>query len=355
MSHYAHTSLRQFVASVLSRAGSSAEEAKGVADHLVDANLAGHDSHGVIRLKKYIDWAANDMVRFNRHAKVVQSAGPIMIIDCEFGFGQVVGKEAIALGIDKAAREGVAILGIRNAAHLGRIGAYAEQAVAAGLVSIHFVNTSGFGILVAPHGGSDRRLSANPIAAGVPIAGGDPMILDMSTCLIAEGKILVARNKGVKLAEGMILDGHGKATCDPEVFYATPPGAILPVGAHKGSGLSIFCEIFAGALTGGGSSHPRNPTANKLVNNLFSILLAPASFSTADAFSADIARLTEWVRASPPAQPGGEVLLPGEPERRNRAQRIANGVPLDPTTIGQLSEAAQAVGLPKPDFERYRV
>jgi len=352
---FAQAALRDFVRSVFTKAGSTSEEAAAVADHLVDANLAGHDSHGVIRVKKYIDWAAAGLVQFNRHARVVQAAGPITIVDGDFGFGQVIGREAIAIGVDKAARDGLCVLAIRNAGHLGRIGAYAEQAAQAGLVSMHFVNTSGFGILVAPYGGSDRRLSANPIAAGVPVAGGEALILDMSTCLIAEGKIQVARNKGQQLAEGMILDGHGHPTRDPEVFYAKPPGAILPVGAHKGSGLSMFCEVLAGALTGGGSSHPNNPTANKLVNNMFSILFAPAKFTVSDTFSADISRLIEWVKASPPAQPGGEVLVPGEPERRNRADRIANGIALDAATLGQMAEAAQAVGLAKPDFDQLRV
>jgi hydroxycarboxylate dehydrogenase B len=352
---YSHESLRGVARAIFSKAGSSAEEASAIAEHLVDSNLAGHDSHGVIRLKKYIDWASAGMVSFNRHARVVQSAGPIMVIDGEFGFGQVIGREAIALGVDLAKRDGIAVLAIRNSAHLGRIGAWAEQAVQAGLVSVHFVNTSGFGILVAPHGGSDRRLSANPIAAGVPVPNAPPLILDMSTCVIAEGKIAVARNKGDKLDENRILDAHGKPTRDPEVFYANPPGAILPLGGHKGSGLSIFCEVLAGALTGGGSSHPSNPTANKLVNNMLSILIAPGKFTSSDAFGSDIERLVAWVRASPPITSGGEVLLPGEPERRNRADRMAKGIPLDPNTLGQLGEAAQAVGMAKPDFDAMRV
>lgn len=353
--NYSQAALRELVREILAKAGSQPEEAAIVSDHLVDANLAGHDSHGVIRLKKYIDWARAGMVQFNRHARVVQDMGPIAIVDGDFGFGQVIARETIDLGIGKAKRDGLAVLAMRNAGHIGRVGAWAEQAAAAGLVSYHFVNTSGFGILVAPFGGSDRRLSANPIAAGVPIEGGEPLILDMSTSIVAEGKIMVARNKGVQMPEGCLLDSKGKPTREPEVFYATPPGAILALGAHKGSGLSFFCEVLAGALTGGGSSHPKNPTANRLVNNMFSLLFAPAKFTDASAFAQDLKRLIAWVKASPPIEAGGEVLLPGEPERRRRAERMAQGIPLDENTRGQIAEAAEAVGLARPDFEKFRV
>jgi len=225
------------------------------------------------------------------------------------------------------------------------------MAAAEGLVSMHFVNTSGFGMLVAPHGGSDRRLSANPIAAGVPVKGAAPMILDMSTCIIAEGKIQVARNKKEQLPEGAVLDGQGKPTRDPERFYATPPGAILPIAGHKGSGLSLICEVLAGALTGGGSTHPDNPTAKRLVNNMLSILIDAAGVAGASAFAQDVARLKDWVKASPPIVAGGEVLIPGEVERRVRADREANGVPLDDTTRAQIAQAAAAVGLAKAEIE----
>src|SRR5690242_15328429 len=244
--------LRGFVAAAFAAADSSAEEAAIVAAHLVDANLAGHDSHGVIRVPKYLDWHARGMVLANRHARVVKDSACNALIDGQFGYGQVIGREAMAIAVDKARRSGLCAVSIRNAGHLGRIGAWAEQVAAAGLASLHFVNTSGFGILVAPHGGSDRRLSANPIAAGVPVKNGAPMILDMSTCVIAEGKIQVARNKKEALPAGAILDGNGQPSRDAEVFYASPPGAILPIAGHKGSGLSLMCEILAGALTGGG-------------------------------------------------------------------------------------------------------
>ena len=160
--------LRTFVAAVFRAAGSANGEARIVGDHLVDANLAGHESHGVIRVSKYVEWQAKGMVIANQHAVVVRETACNAVIDGQFGYGQVIGREAMDIAIAKARQSGFCAVAIRNAGHLGRIGAWAEQVAQAGLASIHFVNTSGFGILVAPHGGADRRLSANPIAASVP-------------------------------------------------------------------------------------------------------------------------------------------------------------------------------------------
>ena len=239
-------------------------------------------------------------------------------------------------------------MAIRNSGHLGRIGAWPEQLAAAGLVSVHFVNTSGFGILVAPFGGSDRRLSANPIAAGAPGPDGTPIVLDIATSIVAEGKLQVALNAGDTIAPGAILDGAGRPTTDPAAFYAEPPGAILPFGGHKGSGLSMFCEILAGALTGGGISHPGNPSAGRLVNNMLSLAFDPAAFGTEHNFAAEIRRLADWVKASRPANPGGEVLLPGEIEARTRARRSQHGVPLDAVTWNQLAASARSLGVAMP-------
>jgi uncharacterized oxidoreductase len=341
---FRHGVLRDWIAAIFEASGSEPEEARIVADHLVDANLAGHESHGVIRVAKYIGWLQAGQVKPNRHARVTLDAGPLIGVDGDSGYGQVIALEASRLGIGRARELGAAIVAVCNSGHLGRIGAFAEDAARAGLVSLHFVNTSGFGILVAPFGGSDRRLSANPIGAGIPVPGRDPLILDIATSIIAEGKIQVARNKGELLPDGCVLDGAGRPTRDPAAFYADPPGAILPFGGHKGSGLSIVTEILAGAVTGGGASDPHGPTADRLVNNMLTIYLAPWSFSTPETYATDVRRLLDWISASPPATPGGEVLLPGDVERRNRSERMAKGVPLDTITIDQLREAARRVG-----------
>jgi uncharacterized oxidoreductase len=344
----APTPLRRYVAEIFAASGSSEQEAAIVSDHLVDANLVGHDSHGVIRVAKYTEWLAEGLVVANRHAKIVNDLGTLIVVDGGFGYGQVIGREAMDIAAKRARRHGMAALAIRNAGHLGRIGAWPEQLAAAGLVSVHYVNTSGFGILVAPHGGSDRRLSANPIAAGVPVEGHEPLVLDIATSSTAEGKIQVARNKGSSIPSGHLIDGKGQPTTEPASFYADPPGAILPFGGHKGFGLSFFCEVLAGSLTGGGSSHPRNPTARRLVNNMLSLAFEPAAFGDSAMFAADVERLIAWVKASPPATPSGEVLLPGEPERRIRVEREHSGIPLDAETRRQLVSTGRRYGVSAP-------
>ena len=340
----AHT-LRPFVAGIFEAAGSSREEAAIVSDHLVEANLKGHDSHGIIRASKYADWVATGQLVPNRHVAIVSDLPAILIVEGGFGYGQVIGKEAMQLGAERAQRNGLCAIGIRNSGHLGRIGAWPEQLAKAGLASVHFVNTSGFGILVAPHGGSDRRLSANPIAVGVPVPNGAPIILDIATSVVAEGKIQIARNRGEQLERGLVIDGSGRPTTDPAAFYSNPPGAIFPFGGHKGSGLSLFCEILAGSLTGGGSSHPQNPTAGRLVNNMLSIAFDPKAFPN-ESFFEDVTRLIGWVKSSPPIEPGGEVLLPGELEENTVAKRSVDGIPLDVETVRQLVECARRLHVP---------
>ena len=344
--------LRHLVQTIFERAGSNAAEAEAVADHLIEANLMGHDSHGVIRVAPYIELLRSGKWAPNRHAEIVRDAGAVVVVDGGQGIGQVIAKEAIALGIERARAHGVAVLGVRHSAHMGRIGAWAEQAAAAGLVSLHFVNTTGFGIQVAPFGGSDRRLSVNPIALGVPRPGKEPLIHDMSTGTIAAGKIRVARNQGALLPEGAIIDNEGRPTRDPEAFFTDPPGALTTAAGHKGYGLALFVEVLAGGLTGGGSGHPDNPTADRPINNLLSILIDPERMAGAAALAADLERLCAYVTASPPAQPGGAVLLPGEVERRTKAERLAHGIPLDPNTLAQLRGAARAVGLSDAEIDR---
>jgi len=340
--------LHRFVAALFAAGGSDPAEAGAVAEHLVEANLAGHDSHGVIRTPKYLALVDAGLLLPNQHLRVERDMGALLVADGAFGYGQVIGREAMALLAERTGRHGVCALGLRNSGHLGRIGAWPEMLAQAGYVSVHFVNTSGFGILVAPFGGTDRRLSANPVAAGAPGPDG-PIVLDIATSMTAEGKIQVARNKGAALPPGQVLDGAGQPTTDPERFYAEPPGAILPIAGHKGSGLSIFCEILAGALTGGGSSHPAHPTAGRLVNNMLTVAFDPAA--TSDDFAPDVARLLDWVRGARRADPEVPILLPGEAERRVRAEREAHGIPIDDKSWATLLDAAKRRGIPAPDLK----
>lgn len=340
--------LRAFATQIFRATGSEAGEAAIVADHLVDANLAGHDSHGVMRIGKYVDWHARGMVVANRHATVVRESPSHAVVDGAFGYGQVIAREAMDIAIAKTRAGGMCTVALRNAGHVGRVGAWAEQVAASGFASVHFVNTSGFGLLVAPFGGRDRRLSANPIAAGAPRRDGPPIVLDMSTSAIAEGKIQVALRRGEQLPPGCTIDAEGRPNRDPAVFYGPLEGALLPVGGHKGYGLSVFCEIFSGALSGGRTSHPSNPTAGRLVNNMLSIVFDPEAFCGDEFFDDELDRFANWVKASPPIEAGGEVLLPGEVERRTRALREREGIPLEIATRRTIADSARSLGVEPP-------
>jgi uncharacterized oxidoreductase len=334
--------LKRLVATIFQSAGCREQEAERIAHYLVEANLVGHDSHGVIRVPPYVEWLTSGKVFANKHIEIAFENDVMAVVDGQFGFGQVVGEEAMRLGITKANRQGVAVIALRNSGHLGRIGDWAILAASANKVSLHFVNTSGGGILAAPYGGVSRRLSANPIAAGVPVKNGSPIILDISTCAIAEGKVRVALNKGVLVPDNCLLDGQGKPTNDPKAFYASPPGAILPFGGHKGYGLSMIVEMLAGALTGGSCS---NPNTKRVSNNMLTILMDPDFFQAQAEFVAEVHRFVAYVKSAQRAYPDVEILMPGDVEERTKAQRLQNGIELDDTTWGQLMQTCRSVGM----------
>ena len=335
--------LIDLVAAIMQAGGSHADEARTIARRLVDSNLVGHDSHGVLRVGKYLEWVRDGWLKPNTPPTLVFDSDTIAIVDGNRGFGQVTGEFATRLGIKKAAEKGIAMVGLRNCGHLGRLGDWAEMAAAAGQVSLHFLNTSG-AQRVAPFGGGDRRLSTNPLAIGVPLAGGDPAILDITTSTVAEGKLMVALNKGEQVPEGWIVDKHGQPTTDPKDFY--DGGALLTIGAHKGSGLSILTDLLAGAISTGRSSDPDDTV---LRNNMLSIFIAPAVYASATdnagGVLAEARRFVDYVKASPPTTKGQPVLGPGDVERRMRASRLANGVPIDDKTWVDLIEAAKSVGI----------
>jgi uncharacterized oxidoreductase len=334
--------LERLAAAIFHAVGCGADEAQSVGQHLVESNLVGHDSHGVIRIPPYIAWVREGKVIPNREPKIKRVNDSIALVDGQLGFGQVMARHVTELAIEMAGRRGIAAVALANSGHVGRVGAWAAQAAAAGYVSLCFVNTSGAGILVAPTGGIDRRLSANPVAFAVPVRGSAPLLMDISTCAIAEGKIRVAFNKGQNVPASSIIDAGGQATVDPKVFYGDPPGAILPFGGHKGFALGVMVEMLAGALTGGGCSKPGVP---HLEQSMLTILLDPRKFQAENAFADDISHFIEFVKSSRTATPGGEILMPGEPEERWRAARTKNGIELDANTWSQILAAADSLGL----------
>jgi uncharacterized oxidoreductase len=347
--------LHHVAATILEAAGSSATEAGKVATRLVGANLAGHDSHGVIRVPQYVDQVAKDAIRPNQAAEVVSETDTVTVLDGHFGYGQIVGEQAIERAIAKAKVHGVALSALRRSAHLGRLGDWAEMAAAEGMVSLHFVNALGVPLRVVPHGGRDGRGTTNPICMGMPIDGADPVVLDFATSAVAEGKVRVARNKGVKIPPDCLLDPSGEPTTDPRHLYADPPGNLVPfggtVGGHKGGALWLMCDLLAGALTMGGCSRP--PAAgDHFGSNMLSILIGPDVFLGDHAFGPEARQFVDFVKSSRPRTEGGEVLLPGEPEARARSAREATGIPIDATTWEHIMTAALGLGLDRADLEQ---
>jgi hydroxycarboxylate dehydrogenase B len=345
--------LRRLAAAILEAAGSAAAEADAVAARLVGANLAGHDSHGVIRVPQYVDQVRAGQIAPNRTAVVVSETDALTVLDGQGGYGQIVGAQSVQAAIDKARRHGIALSALRQSAHLGRLGDWAEMAAAAGMASLHFVNATGIPLRVVPHGGRDGRGTTNPLAMGVPVAGGEPVVLDFATSAVAEGKVRVARNKSVPIPPDCLLDADGLPTTDPNALYADPPGNLVPFGGavtgHKGGALWLMVDLLAGAFTGGGCSRPPEGEP-RFSSNMLSILIAPEAYAGAG-LAAEVRRYLEFVKSSRPRQPNGEVLLPGEPERRARAERLAHGVPIDPTTWEHILAAGERVGRGRAELE----
>jgi hydroxycarboxylate dehydrogenase B len=343
-------SLLQRCAALVQAAGSRAQEAQQVAANLVEANLQGHDSHGVGMLPRYVDAVLEGGLRPNHSVQVLLDHGPLLGLDGQWGYGQVVGAQATHMAIERARAQGCAIVALRCAHHLGRIGHWAEMALQAGLVSIHFVNVLSRPI-VAPFGGRDGRFGTNPMCIGIPMGWGDatqPFILDFATSRVAQGKMRVAHNEGRTVEPGLLLGADGEPTQQPAVVVVPDAqgrmGALLPFGDHKGSGLALACELLGGALTGGGTWHHPPTTARRAVHNsMLSILIDPKTLGSQDALAQEAMAFAQWVRQSPPDDALGGVQLPGEPERACKRQRLQAGIAIDDTTWGELIRAGTKV------------
>jgi uncharacterized oxidoreductase len=337
--------LRAAMRQLVAGCGSSEAEAVAVADNLVEANLTGHDSHGIGMLPRYVGAVREGGLKVNTHVRTVLDAGALLRLDGQAGFGQVVGGEAMALGIERARSLGCAIVALGNAHHLGRIGAWAEMAVAAGMISLHFVNVIARPI-VAPHGGAKAGFGTNPFTAGVPLKGRPPMILDFATSTIAQGKTRVAFNKGEPVPEGCLIDGEGRASTDPRWTVQPPWGALLPFGLHKGSGLAVLCELLGGALAAGWVGHqPEEGQRQRVLNGMLTVIIDPRALHGGEGWEQAAETFVTHLLQIAPREGHERVLLAGDPERRHRAERLAQGLPVDATTWQQILDAAASVGL----------
>ena len=338
--------LTDFVRELFLAAGAPETSASLVARSLVTTNLTGHDSHGVIRAPQYLEAIKDGRLNPAASPVVEQETDVITLVDGRHTFGQVVADFGIRAAIAKAEAKGIAATGLKNAQHVGRLGEWVERAAQRNLIGLGFCNGGTPGGLVTPFGGAGRFMGTNPFAAAVPVEDGAPIVVDFATSVVAEGKVRLALNRGEKLAEGRIQDKDGVASTDPADLYRG--GALLPMGEHKGSGLSFLMELLGGILLAQGS--PKFADYGKFRNGVLLIVLAVEAFRPLEPFLAQSRELSGLFKASPAAPGVDEVLLPGEPERRMTLQRLREGIPVDETTWARLVGCASALNVPIPEI-----
>jgi hydroxycarboxylate dehydrogenase B len=313
------------------------DEAQVIAASLVDANLAGHDSHGVIRIPQYLK-ALNDSVRRSGVAlEVIQETPAILVCDGQWGPGQVQAHRLLQRLVKPARLLGLAAGTLKNCGHIGRLGEYAEAAAALGFAFLATVNNHGYGRAVAPPGGTAGRIGTNPLCLGVPGRPDEPVVLDIGTSVCAEGKVRVQFNKGQPAPEGWLLDAEGRPTTDAGVLYREPRGTILPLGgaqAYKGFGIGLLLDMLVGGLSGASCSRPE--AEPRSANAVLFVLIDSQRFAGAEHFTREVTNLADNVRNCPRASGVEAILLPGDPERRERTKRRQSGIPLDDGTWGQL-------------------
>ena len=335
-------------------------EAKTIAERLCGSNLKGHDSHGIARVPRYVEWMERGWLYPNMKPELVVDSGAMACLDAKQGFGQIAGECAVDEGISRAKKHGCSVVGLRNSGHLGRIGDWAERAADVGLVSFHFVNVRG-SLLVAPFGGSDRRGSTSPLAIGVPGENKNHIILDMATSTVAEGKVMVAQKGGKPLPAGALIDSNGNLTINPEVMYGkinenevpnseNGTGAITAFGLHKGSGINFMMEILGGALTGSGvSAGIDDKEKRKFANGMLSLYIKVDNMVNFEYFLNEVRSYADFVRSSPPANKNEKVLIPGDKEISTYKDRLANGLPVAPIVWQNIKQTAKDLNVPNLD------
>ena len=331
--------LRQYVTHIIAMTGSTPEEAAQVADNLVMANLSGHDSHGVGMVPRYVDAVLEGGLSPNTGVKVLLDTGPMLNLDGQRGYGQITGVQAMNMGIERAKQYGVCTVALSRSHHLGRIGHFAEMAVAQGLVSMHFVNVHSRPV-VAPFGGGDGRFGTNPCCIGVPMGQRPPFVLDFATSRVAQGKMRVAYNKGEQVPPGYLIDEHGHPTTQPGVVVVPQSnglfGALMTFGEHKGFGMAVACELLGGAVTGNGTWHREADNRRAVLNGMLTVLIDPVKLGTQDSFEQEAQAFSDWVKQSPDAPDSDGVRLAGDPERAARIEREQTGIWIDDATWGEI-------------------
>jgi uncharacterized oxidoreductase len=335
--------LDRLIRAVLEAAGAPPAEAATVARHMVGANLAGHDSHGVQLLPGYVANIRRGNTVPGAPIEVLDETPATARVDGHWGFGQVVSERAMGLAIAKAQAGHVAAVTVARQAHVGRLADYPLQAARVGLVGFMFCDSGRTAKQVAPFGGREARLGTNPLCIALPSDLEAPVFLDMATSAAAGNKVAVYRARGQPLPPGWLIDREGHPSTDPGDYYRG--GALLPLGGaqgHKGYGLGFMVEVFTGLLTGLGFGV--DPSGRHNDGSLM-IVLDPGAFRPPERFRAEVADFARYVKTTPPAEGVAEVLYPGELEWRTEQQRRREGVPVEDETWGAVGDLAGEYGL----------
>lgn len=332
--------LVRFVEKIFVGAGAPEDIAETVAASLVKSDMMGHESHGVVRVRQYLDAIERGEMDSSARPQVIHERPTLCLVDACKGFGQVAARYTVEQAIARAKDYGLAAAGLKQCGHVGRLGEWVELAAQEKLAALAFCNGGGRGGSVTPFGGAARVLSTNPVAAALPTGDGPPIVLDFATSAVAEGKVRVARNRNKPIPEGWVVNQAGEPTTNPNDLYEG--GMLLPAAGHKGYGLSLLVEYLGGIMTGAGC--PCFPTFVP-GNGVLFLVIDVEAFRPFNEYAEDSAELVSRIKSVPPAPGFAEVLLPGEPEQRMYAERSATGLTIDDTTWGNLTAAAGQFGV----------
>lgn len=340
-----HTTVHSFATTILAAAGLPQEQADLAAYHLVESNLLGHDSHGVIRVPGYAKSLRNGDLLPVGNQRVTRETPATLVLDANKSFGIVLAYESMRNAVARAKQHTFGAVAVHQSGHIGRLGAYPPLAVDEDCIGVILLN--GGAPFMAPYGGVSRRLPPNPIAIGVPVADGAPMILDITTSVAAGGKVDVANARGYQLPEGWLVDGDGNTVTDPGRFR-DPDVAMLPLGGpfgYKGYGLAMMIDAIAGGLSWAGCSAPQ-PTRG--ASGYLALAIKIDSFIDVDEFKAETAALVDWVKSSK-TMPGHEkIYVPGEIENENRQRRQRDGLMIEQATWDALCSSAESLSVAVP-------
>jgi uncharacterized oxidoreductase len=326
------------------------DAARVVAKHLVDADLCGVSSHGIIRVPQYVEAVEAGRVVADARLVIEHETVSAVRLDGGNGFGQVMARGAMEIAVERAGRTGAAVVTLHNCGHTGRIGAYTEQAARRGMAALMMVNSGGCGQWVAPFGGAAGRLATNPLSLAVPTEAGDPLLVDIATSVAPEGKIRTKLAAGQPIPLGWAVDHRGEATTNPADLYGPPRGALLPFGGHKGFGLSMLVDALAGGLSGAGCCTDADGPLAGQTDGVLMLAINVAAFCRPAEFLQMIQRQIAHVKSAPPSAGTVEILVPGELEGRTRRQRLRDGIPVEESTWKQLQQSASRFHVALPAF-----